>query len=277
MKPVKLTLVIAGLVGCGASLFAGDAPYFPRETWKQLPDLTTNGLDVLATFNAGIVNPTRNVILADQFKYNETQNGALTGIHLWGSWLDNAKPSDANLKFSISILANSITSVTNNKPGALLWTGTFAPTTTSLYATTPQQMLWNPITGSAIPNGNTETFKYDFANPVNTAGLAFQQVAGTTYWLSVQASTADGKLFGWSTREWLGGSTGSVPAVYGTNTSLGSTRVTFKDMLYPAGVDQSLVGQPIDLAFALDTPEPTTTAVLVVGLAALLWCRKTAI
>jgi hypothetical protein len=45
-------------------------------------------------------------------------------------------------------------------------------------------------------------------------------------------------------------------------------------MLYPAGVDPSMVGQPIDLAFALDTPEPTTTAVLVVGLVALLWRRK---
>ncbi len=273
MKPVKLILVVVGVATCSASLLAGDAPYFPRETWKQMPDLSTNGLDVLATFNAGAVKPTRNVILADQFKYNEAVNGALTGIHLWGSWLNGV--SDPGVKFSISILANSISSVTNNKPGAVLWTQTLSPTAVTPYATTPQQMFWNPSTGSTIAGANTQTFQYDFVNPVNSKGVAFEQVAGTTYWLSVQASTANGQLFGWSTRDWLEG-TATVPAVYGTNTTLGSTRVTFKDMFYPAGVDPSLVGQPIDLAFALDTPEPSVAAVLVVGLSALFLRRKAA-
>jgi hypothetical protein len=267
MTHVKLALVVVGLVGGGATL---SADILPRETWKQLPDLSTNGLDILATFNAGTVKPTRNVLLADQFVSG--YSGALTGIHLWGSWLNNVV--DPSVKFSVSVLANNITSVTNNKPGAVLWTGTFAPTTSSLYATTPSQMFWNPSTGSTMAGGNTQTFQYDFVNPVNSKGLAFEQVAGTTYWLSIQASTANGQLFGWSTRDWLEGPHTGSPAVYGTNTSLGSTRITFKDMLYPAGVDPRLVGQPIDLAFALETPEPTASAVLVFGLVALLWRRK---
>lgn len=265
-KAVRLALIAAGLVTGVASI---SADILPKETWNNLPDLSTNGLDILATFNAGTLKPSRNIMASDQFV--SEYSGALTGIHLWGSWLNN--DVSGSVKFSISVMANSITSVTNQKPGAVLWTGTFTPTASSLYATTPSQMFWNPSTGTSI-GSSSQIYKYDFVNPLNTSGKAFEQVAGTTYWLSIQASTSDGKLFGWTTRDWLEGHNGAT-AVYGTNTALGSTRITFKDMLYPSGVDPSLVGGPIDLAFALDTPEPATAAVVAIGLAALLWRRKT--
>jgi hypothetical protein len=270
MRPTKFVLVVAGLVSGVVSLSAEN-----RTTWEQLPDLSVNGVDILATFNAGTVKPTRNVVLADQFK--STDNGPITGLRFWGSWLNNV--SDPNVKFVVGIQANNVSGtggIGYERPGALLWTTTLTGGS-SPYATTPQQMFWNPSTPAVIPGDNTQTLKYDFVNPLGTigaaSGVAFQQVAGTTYWLSIQAVTTGGQLFGWSTRDWLAGHSG-VSAVYGTNSSVGSTRITFKDMLYPAGVDPSMVGQPIDLAFALDTPEPTTTAVLVVGLVALLWRRK---
>lgn len=260
VRPTKFALVVAGVIGGVSSLSA------QSWKWEQLPDLSANGVDVLATFNTGSTPATKKVMLADQFVCG--LSGPIVGIRFWGSWLNNV--SDPNVKFSVSIMGNNV----NNTPGVVGWTSTLSPNNVTQTASI-QQMFWDPSTPAVIPGANTTSFQYDFVNPLGTingvGGLAFQQVAGTTYWLTVQASTADGKLFGWKTSALLDGT--AVPAMYGTNTTLGSTRtIAFKDMYYPAGVDQ--VGLPIDLAFALDTPEPTTAAVLVVGLAALLWRRK---
>jgi len=265
-------MVMVGLISGVSSLSA------QIWKWEQLPDLSTNGIDILATFNTGSTPATAKVLLADQFVCG--LSGPITGIHFWGSWLDNN--FDPNVKFSISILANNVTGTGGigfERPGRVLWTSLLAPTTWGVYnpqipTAQQQQMFWNPSTPGAIGQAAVNlTLQYDFVNPMSSFGQLFNQASGTTYWLSIQASTSSGQLFGWSTRDLMEGHTG-VAAVYGTNTVLGSTRIGFNDMGYPDGMVPA--GQPIDLAFSIETPEPTATAVIAMGLAALLWRRKTA-
>src|SRR6266852_2010879 len=91
--------------------------------WLQLPDLTTNGLDVLAT---------QPKILANDFLC--TNSGAITGIHIWGSWTNDYIGSPT---FNVQIYSDQPTNLANpfSHPSLLLWSNTF---TVGQYAT----QLW---------------------------------------------------------------------------------------------------------------------------------------
>jgi hypothetical protein len=210
--------------------------------WPQLPDLTVNGIDINCTYPN---------ILADDFRC--TQNGPITNIHIWGSWMSDQV--DPNVSFTLSIHADIPTNEQQaySMPGATLWYKYFPSLSfkSRLYTNGIAEGWMNPpsmyIPPFPVPP-DTMCYQYNFTiDPLE----AFTQVSGTVYWLDVQAFTTGGKLFGWKTCEpilrWNDDScwtTGEEPMVSG-----------WTNLIYrpPHG----LAGQTLDQAFVIDGGLPT--------------------
>lgn len=208
--------------------------------WEQPPDLSPEGMDVNAS--AGVGGP--GYILADDFLC--TQDGPLTDFHIYGSWLNDVLPGDPHdVLFTISIHADIPAApplVPYSRPGQLLWAQPFGPFT---FVATPiatgLQEGWMTPPDDYTPFGDTICWRYDFG--VDAAD-AFQQVAGTIYWVDVQAEPigAPGQSqFGWKTspQHW------NDAAVWGLGVEpfLGPWNM----LVYPP--QHPMAGQPIDLAF----------------------------
>jgi hypothetical protein len=168
--------------------------------WEQVPDLSTNGMDVHATFNPGAPPP---FLLADDFRC--THMGPITNITIWGSWTNDV--DWFNTIFTLSIhddIPTNISPTGYSMPGLIRWQMTFVPGqyVYSLYAGNINEWWFTPTNGWRFP-GDHQCFQYDF----NIMPLEAFWQEGTTnnpkvYWLDVQAQPQQAPpyvLFGWKT------------------------------------------------------------------------------
>ncbi len=271
------------------------ADWFPGDPAKyvQLPDLNQNvpvgvisGMDVNATW-FGVSNTTQPTppfikVLADDFPCTST--GPITGIHVWGSWLNDQM--NPNTTFSLSIYANNPGSSANggysypdNTPPSPLWSMAFPPGSyiPLVYKTDDPEQFYDPNTNQII-GADTTAYEYNFNIP---QALAFTQTGTLSnpavYWLSLQAevppdpTTGGVDVFGWKTSvDHFGDAavfadTNLPLSAGGTLIGPAPPPVFWQDMTYPAANPNK---GNIDLAFVIATnpvPEPGTLALLAGG------------
>ena len=246
MKTLKLLLATSLVVASATSAFA---------QFTQNVDLSTTNMGVRATFNPG----TRPIV-GDDWQANF--NGQATGIYIWGSWLNDVV--DPNVTFKLSIHRDNPPgsgSVPWSRPGQEIWSYVGGAAQSTLAASGLTGKFYDFTTG--LSGSSSEVYKYTFNNFANP----FNAVSGNIYWLVVQAQTG-GQQFAWNSSY----QHGNDAAVWGNNAAFGSTRVVFNPMTYgQAGMDPALGN--IDLAFSI-VPEPSSFALLGLGLAALFMRRK---
>ena len=220
--------IVLGLIGWGLTA-AGD--WNPGGSHKmhfpQLPDLSTNGVDVGCTLP---------VTVADDWQCSES--GIVTGIHVWASWLGDGK--DLAPTFALSIWSDNPTNASNpdySTPSNLLWSQSFEPGTYSevLYGEQLGEWWWDPMT-QQIGNDD-QCWQYNFTIPTG----AFTQEVGTIYWLAVQVTTAGpGAFAGWKT---------SIDK-FNDDAVWSLDQAIWNELRYPQW--HPYAGQSIDLAFVID-------------------------
>jgi hypothetical protein len=226
-------LLVSVMVTCSWTALA----YGNVVKWTQLPDLTTNGIDILS-YGSGPVG------VADDFKCTAT--GLITDFHIWGSWLGDQVSQDP--WFGLVVLSDvPAQQGVPSHPGDLLWMQIgIVPSSSQPYATVPDgEWFWDPR-GQPVPNGDTQVWQYDFLIP---DASAFQQTQDTIYWLCVVSGNPG---FGWKTRDPQDGHFNDDAA---WSTFIGGP---WNELHYPIG--HPYEGQSIDMAFEL-----TTTAIPVPG------------
>ncbi|MBD3367519.1 MAG: T9SS type A sorting domain-containing protein [Candidatus Eisenbacteria bacterium] len=213
--------------------------------WVQMPDLSTLGIDV---------NTSMEYILADDFLC--TEEGLITGIHLWGSWHYDQIPygqDPREVKFVLSIHADipADESPTGySMPGEVLWYETFDSEqfAVRIWQGDIVEGWMDPPESYEFP-GDWTCWQYNFTIDPATAFLQ----EGTpenpvVYWLDVKAIPNDQETrFGWKTSidHWNDNAVWAV----GDEPYSGP----WEELVYPPG--HELVGQPIDLAFVIEGEE----------------------
>jgi hypothetical protein len=265
-------------------------PSMPTK-YVQLPDLNSlpgaiTGMDVNATWRVTQTPPDPQPpfikVLADDFPCTVT--GPITGIHIWGSWLDDRV--NPNTHFHLSIhedVPADLASGTYSYPGKVLWEQDFSPGSYigKLWGTA-QELFYDPNTNSLLGN-DTQVWQYNFPIPLDTAFVQQGTAADPkVYWLDVQAAVPGDEVFGWKTSvdHWNDDAVfadTSLPLSMGgvLNGPL-SGPPYWLDMHYPT--NHPYAGQSIDQAFAITTvPEPGTLALLgggLVGVFGLVWRKR---
>ncbi len=242
----------------------------------QMPDLSDQGLGVLASHKP-LTEPITQAFVADDFQSTSTRK--ITGIHLWGSWLNDTLPlvqdpstpkqhfiPDAgSVRFTLNIRARY--SKGADAPGQVLWSRTFDPGqfTHRHYADNPDAGWFDPLTGAYLPSGGADCWQYNFDIPEADA-FQPQGTPGNpqVYWLEVTAEAqTDTKVdaqLGWNTSTDAFGD----PAIWrSTKTPLGGW-----PQVSPPGAGDG----PVDLAFVI-TPEPTALTPMILGVLAF-WRRR---
>ncbi len=228
-------------------LFADWDPGMPAK-WIQLPDLEPTGIDVnCSPFQ-------RDYVLADDFKC--IQEGPITEIHIWGSWLHDLLPQqDPNaVDFHLAIFSD-IPADQNpdgfSTPGEILWdmfipSGTFE---SRRYHIGDEGWL-DPPDEYMPPPADTMCWQYNF---FIEEAEAFIQVGSPNqpqiYWLEVKAfpHSEEGEIFGWKTSfdHW------NDDAVWAEGD--GPFISPWTELRYPLG--HPWAPESIDLAFVLNGPE----------------------
>lgn len=256
-----ITLVVLALpVRAHADWNVGD-PY--KMHYPQLPDLTSNGIDVLATRDPASTGDIWKV-LADDFQCTKT--GPISDIHIWGSWLNDQ--TYTGVQFKLSIHANNPGSPTQPSTpiDPPLWQTVLSPSAQRLYSTLPAavapEQFYNPNINQIIGT-DRQIWQYNFVNIPNP----FTQQVGQIYWLDVQALVPQGLpfLFGWKTTNPFDPRTPHFmdDAVYADTAGFNGPRITpYNPLVYPPGHPYS--GLSMDLAFVI-TPEPGTLLLLTLG------------
>ncbi len=259
MKKLITFCLVATIVLAISSITDADWQPDQPAKWAQLPDLSTNGIDVLAT------GP---IILADDFLC--TSNNPITSIHIWGSWLGDYLPTPptggqgdpTNVSFRLSIHADipaNQSPTGYSMPGELLDEWIFSPGTFSAreYATDINEGWLNPP-DEYLPSADTIAWQYNFIldEPFYQQGTSNEPIV---YWLDVSADPNDDQaLFGWKTSidHWNDDAVWLAPGA------------DWQELYYPPNIYQ---GESIDLAFVI-VPEPATMTLL--GLGSLILLRK---
>jgi len=211
--------------------------------YPQLPD--PNGWDVNDTFP---------MLLADD--WFATTNGPVDDVHIWFSTFTDNPFAITNVH--ISIHADVPAGVSNSHPGAVLWQWDFIPSqfTVRPWSTGVQGWL-DPVSGTPQPGNHTNTWQLN----INNIGLItspFLESSGVVYWLDVQLMTQGGPL-GWK-------SSGSPH--FGDDAVWWNPSIqNWVPLVIP------FTSQSMDLAFVI-TPEPSTIALVVLGVGGLLMGRR---
>jgi hypothetical protein len=155
--------------------------------WVQWPDLIT-GIDYDAN---------QPFILADDFRC--TNSGAITDIHLWGSWLFNNVDYGATFRLTIWSDVPQFVDATYSHPGNLLWSQDFLPGEYFICPYTNVFEQFNAPDGTPVGSSSDLYYLCFFPNPP-----LFSQTGSlnnpTNYWLSVTvipSPTGGGYPFGW--------------------------------------------------------------------------------
>jgi hypothetical protein len=175
-----------------------------RPKWVQLPDTSTNGLDVLATAPN---------IVGDDFLCRTP--GPISGITIWGSWLNDLVDTNATfvLRLWSDVPAVAGTANSYSHPGSLLCSTTFSSPQTvgtslerynySLAAANLQETFYKPdLPGTnGFIGHDSQIWRYDFY-PFQP-GCWVQQgsplLPGLIYWVTVDyvpSGTGPTYLFG---------------------------------------------------------------------------------
>ncbi len=172
----------------------------PDSKWVQLPDLTANGIDIK-------LDQMRH--LADDFLC--TENGLLTDIHFWGSWLDDKKGRIAGLTVTIysddPVGPGGSDPVNNfSMPDVRLWSKTFNHSDIvehHVFTVEPPGEYWgDPSKNHWQPGGDSDVWRVDLQIDPDDAFLQTGTEDGPViYWLALNAETEAGE-FGWKTRQW---------------------------------------------------------------------------
>jgi hypothetical protein len=219
-------------------------PETPKN-WYQPPDLTVNGMDVLAT------NP--RIVLADDFYCTKTE--PIAEIHIWGSWLNDILPggNPGNVSFRLSLHSDIPAGGMEpwSQPGEMLRQWIFEPsqfTYKEVKLTGAHEGWYDPM-GAWVPIGDHKCFEYIFT--FNESNWFIQQGslhAPVIYWLDVQAFVPDQiALFGWKTSVnhwnddavWFEGE--DIPVIH-----------PWMELRYP--IPHPYMGTSIDLAFLIGGP-----------------------
>ena len=214
--------------------------------WVQPPDTSPLGIDVMAT---------EPLILADDFLCD--RRSLITRIRIWASWKNDQIPGDPrNVRFTLSFHSDIPAGPNGefSRPGDVLWIYNAPPFSyqANLVHQGPEGW-WDPRNpfGYLFP-GDQMIWEYIFDIP--TAQAFCQQGspnAPIVYWLDVQAKPMGGPStaqFGWKTspQHW------NDDAVWGQGPE--PYPGPWNELRYPMG--HEMMGQSIDLAFALEGDEP---------------------
>lgn len=259
--------------------------------YPQLPDLTPEGMDVLAGLAFEPVPQVK--FLADDFRCTST--GPITDVHIWGSWLNDQFPPPPDQGTFVLGIYDDIPAGTgglmHSRPGNLLWDLKFKPGEyiAREYANAPEQ-FYDPNLNQIIGT-DTVVWQYNFFIDEATALI---QEEGKIYWLAVanvdpnndgmintvDLAEAQGGInrFGWKTS---GSEHFNDDAVFIDNDfpfgqlvddifppqGAPAPGLPWQEMRYPLG--HPFETQSIDLAFVI-TPEPATLALMALGTLAML-------
>ena len=193
MRPLMLLAVVGLLV------LPTLADWDPGDGYKmhypQLPDV--NGWDIDVTHPDGGLYR----VVADDWMCIE--DGPVTEIHFWGSWLDNLKGQIEWIDIEIyRDIPASPPEIPYSRPGQLLWYQSCHPGEwTERFWGQGEQSFYDPFTGFWILFDHFEIWQYN-VGPFNVPG-AFEQVAGEIYWLAITVRLVDGSQgeFGWKTSQ----------------------------------------------------------------------------
>ncbi len=197
---------IIGLLICMLLIIPGTgilADWHPGDDYKmhypQLPD--PNGWDIDATY-IDTVYP--QLCITDDWLCTET--GPVTGIHFWGSWLDDNIGSIT--AFVITIYSDISPADSYGGPGEILWERVFYPDEWSVDGPWIGDEGWyDPAAECYYSNNHIYYWQYD----IEHISDPFIQYEGNTYWLSisaiVQPISPTQPRWGWktSTNHWNNG------------------------------------------------------------------------
>jgi hypothetical protein len=183
-------------------------------------------------------------VLADDFIC--TNAGPVSGIHLWGSWM-NDQPALGAITFWLGIYDDVPVDATNSfsHPGDLLWSQFFAP---GQYSETPwasgSENFLDPGPPNIIgPESNVWYYCFFPTNPVIQTGSA---ASPNRYWLAAYAQlpSGTGKQFGWK----------STTGIH-QDISVHAPWAGVPPPVNPGWVPTfDVTGAPLDLAFVVSTP-----------------------
>jgi hypothetical protein len=232
------------------ALTTGAEPNMPKDPntkFKQPPDEGPNGIDIRCDRQDQVPR-----ILADDFVCFE--RGAITDVHLWGSW-----KGEPNMKGDINSINLSIHSDipswqdpnrNYSMPGPVLWQRDFYPGDfrETLYKTMPYyEGWWNASAGTSggyIPNGDRQIWQYDIVIPPSAAFIQQGEPnKPKIYWLDVYVqlkSTKPNAQFGWKT---------STEHFNDNAVYYDQTLSQWRPMSYPELHPQ--MGKPVDMAFSI--------------------------
>lgn len=228
----------------------------------------TNGVKYLQPPNlAGYdVSDSLGYVLADDFICTDT--GPITGIHIWGSWLNNVHGTITNFVLAIYSDVPAVTNVdgkvTPSEPGRLLWSESFSQGQfVENEVGASQEQFISPASLNVIgPDSQVWLYCFFPTNPFVQTG---SPNAPTVYWL---AAYAEGQNFGpqynetpqygWKTTFTVQNDTSVFNAWGG---AMPGSNVPWTPNTTPP--DSPAGAQPIDLAFELTTATNLTPTVCV--------------
>ncbi len=222
--------------------------------WEQVPDLSTNGMDVNASFLPGAQPPQPPYLLADDFLC--TSPGPITNITIWGSWTNDVDVDPQALVFMLSIHDDwpaSQSPTGYSMPWTNRWMRPFVypQYTVSEYRKGINEWFFTPPVIAFFP-GDHICYQYDFNIP---AADAFWQDGNPqlhkVYWLDVQV-WIQGPVFppypawGWKTcpTNW------NDDAVWVNGQEPYPDNSIWNRLIYPPQHPRQ--GQTVDLAFRLN-------------------------
>jgi hypothetical protein len=277
---LKITTALVLLFLVLSPAYADWVPGMPAK-WVQMPDETSQGIDVNATWK-GTFPYVKTV--ADDFLCKDT--GLITDIHIWGSWLNDIVDPNPTIVLSVYADVPATVNPTMYSHPAMtpLWQQVFVPNQNQ-YLVRPwksgvEERFYDPNLNQVLGFDHA-IYEYNFnipnaVNPLMQYGTLQQP---KVYWLGVQVMPSiQDAVFGWktSTDHW------NDDATFADTTSFGGPLygpapqpVYWLDLHDPATSSPQI---SLDQAFVINgVPEPSTLALLLigaVGLPALLWTKR---